>query len=138
MVSVGRFSWVQPGSRHLQKDPPSSLYSHGTETRTKGTNAFSALLLLDGSWFGEKKVHDQLFVMVLCLCFCLSFPEIGTSLTYKRASKQAVISCSSRLLAPPLGRLLPFKDEVARLVFELTRDDADQSSGRLERKVGRH
>jgi len=55
VVAVGRFSWVQPGSRHLQKDPRSWLYSHGAKTRTKGTNAFSASQLSDESWFGEKK-----------------------------------------------------------------------------------
>jgi hypothetical protein len=49
VVAVGRFSWVQPGSRHLQKDPRSWLYSHGAKTRTKGTNAFSASQLSDES-----------------------------------------------------------------------------------------
>ncbi|CAM6011663.1 unnamed protein product [Sphagnum balticum] len=42
VVAVGRVSWVQPGSRRLQKDPPSWLCSHGAKTRTKRTDAFSA------------------------------------------------------------------------------------------------
>jgi hypothetical protein len=102
VVAVGRFSWVQPGSRHLQSDPPSSLYSHGAKTRTEGTNAFSASQLLDESWFGEKKVHDQVFVMVLCLCFCLS-PFLRLLLlwrTSEQASKQWKAAVPGCLLLP--------------------------------------